>query len=169
MVILTKPKCSKPREIPRVMRGNQIPRVYWNLSYWSDRYCTPIRPIGLIIEQVQSTRLVQSLYQILEMFLGHVRPWIKHVRWIIWPLEFELHRTCPALLWTCPGPNPNLSSERVFISELPEPIWSHPTGLTGIVDRFALTAPTASFPNSYKRHSTPSLIGCWFLTICITF
>jgi hypothetical protein len=27
MVILTKPKCSKPREIPRVMRGNQIPRV----------------------------------------------------------------------------------------------------------------------------------------------
>jgi hypothetical protein len=28
MVILTKPKCSKPREIPRVMRGNRIPRVY---------------------------------------------------------------------------------------------------------------------------------------------
>jgi hypothetical protein len=27
MVILTKPKCSKPREIPRVMAGNQIPRV----------------------------------------------------------------------------------------------------------------------------------------------
>jgi hypothetical protein len=27
MVILTKPKCSKPREIPRVIRGNQIPKV----------------------------------------------------------------------------------------------------------------------------------------------
>jgi hypothetical protein len=27
MVILTKSKCSKPREIPRVMRGNQILRV----------------------------------------------------------------------------------------------------------------------------------------------
>jgi hypothetical protein len=27
MVILTKPKCSKPREIPRVMRENQILRV----------------------------------------------------------------------------------------------------------------------------------------------
>jgi hypothetical protein len=27
MVILPEPKCSKPREIPRVMRGNQIPRV----------------------------------------------------------------------------------------------------------------------------------------------
>jgi hypothetical protein len=27
MVILTKPKCLKPKEISRVMRGNQIPRV----------------------------------------------------------------------------------------------------------------------------------------------
>jgi hypothetical protein len=27
MVILTKPKCSKAREIPRVMRGSHIPRV----------------------------------------------------------------------------------------------------------------------------------------------
>jgi hypothetical protein len=27
MVILTKPKCSKPKEIPIVMRGNQILRV----------------------------------------------------------------------------------------------------------------------------------------------
>jgi hypothetical protein len=27
MVILTKPKCSKPREIPRVMKGNQNSKV----------------------------------------------------------------------------------------------------------------------------------------------
>jgi hypothetical protein len=25
-VILTKPKCLKPREIPRVVKGNQIPK-----------------------------------------------------------------------------------------------------------------------------------------------
>jgi hypothetical protein len=25
------------------------------------------------------------------------------------------------------------------------------------------------FSDSYKRHSNPSLVGCWFLTICITF
>jgi hypothetical protein len=54
------------------------------------------------------------------------------------------------LVWTFSGhvPVPNLSSERVFINEWPEPISSHPTGLTGMVDRsgrFALTTPTASF------------------------
>jgi hypothetical protein len=34
MVILTKPNCLKPREIPRVVKGNQIPK------------CTKISPIG---------------------------------------------------------------------------------------------------------------------------
>jgi hypothetical protein len=50
--------------------------------------------------------------------------------------------------WTCPGSNPNLPSERGFISEWLEPISSHPIGLTGMVDRsdrFALTAPMARF------------------------
>jgi hypothetical protein len=169
MVILTKPKCSKPREIPRVMRGNQISRVCWNLSYRSDWYYTPVIPVRPAPEQIWSTELVRSLYRIPEMFFGHVRPWTRHIQWTIWPLEFELHQTCLALLRTCPGPNPNLSFERVFISEWSEPIWSHPTSLTGMVDRSALTAPMASFPYSYKRHTTPSHMSCWFLTIYITF
>jgi hypothetical protein len=37
MVILIKSKCSKSKEIPRVMKENQVPRVCWNLSYRSDR------------------------------------------------------------------------------------------------------------------------------------
>jgi hypothetical protein len=45
----------------------------------------------------------------------------------------------------------------------------HQTDLTGMVDRSSLTAPTASFLKTYKSHSTHSLMGCWFLTICITF
>jgi hypothetical protein len=145
MVILTKPKCLKPIEIQRVMRGNQIPRVCWNLSYRSDRYCTPIRPVGPVLEQVWCTGLVRSLYRIPETFFGHVQPWTRHVRWTIWPLEFDLHRTCPAILQTCPGPNQNMSSKWVFISEWPEPIWSHPTGLTN------------------KRYSTPLswVAGSW--------
>jgi hypothetical protein len=46
-------------------------------------------------------------------------------------------------LRTCPGPNPNLLSERVFFSECPEPVWGHTTGLTSMVDRSTLIAPTA--------------------------
>jgi hypothetical protein len=148
LVILTKLKCSKPREIPRVMRGNLIPRVCWNLSYWLDRYCTPVRPVVPILKQVRTTELVRSLYQIPGIFFGHVRSWTRHVRWTIWPLEFEHHQTCPALLRTCPGPNPNLSSERDFFSECPEPLWILHISLTGMVDqsdRFALIAPVASF------------------------
>jgi hypothetical protein len=79
MVILTKPKCSKPREIPRVMRGNQILRVCWNLSYWSYRYCTPVRPVGPILEQVWPTELVWFHYRIPETFSGHVQSWTRHV------------------------------------------------------------------------------------------
>jgi hypothetical protein len=169
MVILTKPNFSKPREIWSMMKGNQILRVCWNLSYRSDRYCTPVRPVGPVSEQVRSTGLVRSLYRIPKTFSGHVRYWTIHIRWTIWLLEFELHQTCPAPLRICQAPNPNLSSERVFISEWPKPIWSHPTSLIGMVDRSALTTPTASFPNSYKGHSTPSLVGCWFLTVWITF
>jgi hypothetical protein len=108
----------------------------------------PVKPVGPVPEQVRSTGLVRSLYRILEMFFGHARSWTRYVRWTIWLLEFELHRTCPAILQTCPGPNPNLSSKRVFIREWPEPIWSHPTGLT------------------YKSHSTPLswVAGSWLFT-----
>jgi hypothetical protein len=69
-------------------------------------------------------------------------------------------------------PNPIVSSERVFFSEWLDPIWSLHIDLTGMVfrsDRSAPTARTASFPVSYKRHNTSSLVGGWFLTICITF
>jgi hypothetical protein len=99
------------------------------------------------------------------MFFEHVWSWIRHVWWTIWPLEFEHQRTCLALLWTCLDPNPNLSSERVFINEWPKPIFSHSTGLTGLLWRLQWLV----FLDSYKRHSTPSLVGYWFLTICITF
>jgi hypothetical protein len=37
MMILAEPKCSKPREILRVIKRNQISRVCWNLTYRSDR------------------------------------------------------------------------------------------------------------------------------------
>jgi hypothetical protein len=72
----------------------------------------------------------------------------------IWtPLDnFSLHRTCP-------GPNPNLPIQRVPWASMGSPYRSN---------RYALTAPTASFPDYYKRHSTPSLIGCWFVTVSIT-
>jgi hypothetical protein len=143
--------------------------VYWVLSYRSDRYCTQVRPIEPTSEQVRSTGLVRPLYRVLEMFFGYVRSWTRHVRWTIWPLEFELYRTCLAPLRTCPDPNPNLPSKGVFFSECPEPVWGYPTGLTIMVDQSALTAPTVSFPDSYKRHFTPSLVGYWFLTVWITF
>jgi hypothetical protein len=71
-----------------------------------------------------------------------------------------------------PGPNPKLPIQIVSFRECPEPIWGHPTSLTGLVDqsdRSGLTSPTNSSPYSYKRHSTPSLVGCWLLTTCITF
>jgi hypothetical protein len=43
-----------PREIPRVMRGNKNLRVCWNLSYRSDWYCTLVKLVGPILEQVRS-------------------------------------------------------------------------------------------------------------------
>jgi hypothetical protein len=70
MTILTKPKCSKPREFPRVMKGNQIPRVCRNLSYWSDRYCTPVSLVGPVPDQVRFAALVCSSHQVLETFSG---------------------------------------------------------------------------------------------------
>jgi hypothetical protein len=48
MVILTKPKCLKPRDIPRVVKGNQIPKCaeisptgqtgFANRSDWLDHF-----------------------------------------------------------------------------------------------------------------------------------
>jgi hypothetical protein len=122
-----------PERFSRVIRENQILRVCWNISYWSDWYCTPVRSVIPVPEQVRSTRLVRFLYRISGVFSGHVWSSTRHIRWMIWPLEFEHHRTCPALLRTCPGPNPNLSSERIFISEWSGPISSHSPGLTGLL------------------------------------
>jgi hypothetical protein len=73
---------------------------------------------------------------------------------------------------TCSGPNPNLPIQRIFFKECPEPSWGHHTSLTGMVDqsnRSSLTGPTDSFQILYKRHSTRTLMGCWFLNIFITF
>jgi hypothetical protein len=44
-----------------------------------------------------TTRLVRSLYRLLELFAGHVWSWTRLVRQTIWPLEFELHQTCPTI------------------------------------------------------------------------
>jgi hypothetical protein len=71
--------------------------VCWNLSYRSDRYWTPVRPVGPIQEQVRSIGLIWSLYRLPEPFIGLVRYWIRLVQQTIWPLEFELHRTSPAI------------------------------------------------------------------------
>jgi hypothetical protein len=49
---------------------------------------------------------------------------------------------------TCLAANLNLSIQRVSSRECPEPSWGHPTGLTGMVDRSGLTAPTTSFSDS---------------------
>jgi hypothetical protein len=97
-----------------------------------------------------------------------------------------VYRTCPILdqtslvnnltvgIWapadfsgphrTYSGPNPNLPIQIVSFRECPELVWGHPTDLTSMMDqsdRYGLTAPTASFLDSYKRHSTPppSLVG----------
>jgi hypothetical protein len=83
------------------------------------------------------------------------------------PVSRDVFRTCPVLdqtcpvnymtvgIWsppnlsdplrTCPGPNQNSLSKRVCFSECPDPSWGHPIGLNGMVDRSALTTPTASF------------------------
>jgi hypothetical protein len=42
-------------------------------------------------------RDVRSLYRLPEPFVGHVQYWTILVRQIIWPLEFELHRTSPVI------------------------------------------------------------------------
>jgi hypothetical protein len=97
----------------------------------------------------------------------------------------DVYRTCPVLdqtspvnnmivrIWapsdksglhrTCPGPKSNLPIQWVSFRECTEPVWGHLTSLTGMVDRsdrYALTALTTSFLDSYKRNSIPSLVGC---------
>jgi hypothetical protein len=146
--------------------------VCWTLSYRSDRYCTPVRPIEPIPKQVQSTGLVQSLYQVPETFTGHVQSWTRLVRWTIWPLEFKLHRTSPAYTGHVRVLTQNLLIHSVSFRKWPEPVCGHPTSLIDMVDRSnrsAIIAPTASFTDYYKTHSTPSIVICWFLTVWITF
>jgi hypothetical protein len=129
-----------------------ISKVCWNLSY---RLCRLVRPVGPFLDQVWSTGLVRSL--------------TRHFWWIIWSLEFELHMICPPLHRPCPGPKPNLSTQRVSFWNWPAPVWSlQPvwwTGQTGLLWQLQQLV----FLDSYKRHSTSSLVGCWFLTICILF
>jgi hypothetical protein len=67
------------------------------LSNRSDRYCTPVRSVHPILEQVQFTKLVRPLYRIWKIFTGLVRSWTPLVRWTIWPMEFELHQISPAI------------------------------------------------------------------------
>jgi hypothetical protein len=140
MVILTKPKCLKHTEIPRVVKETKFRSVLKSLL--------PVRPVWPIPEQVRSTGLVRSLHRILERFSRHVWSLTKLVRRTIWSLKFELHRTCPALHRPCPGPKPNLSNQRVSFWKWLESLWSLHIGQTGMVDwldQSALTAPTASF------------------------
>jgi hypothetical protein len=49
--------------------------------------------------------------------------------------------------------------------ECPEPSWGHHTGVTDRVWQ----PQWLVFQILYKRHSTPTLGGCWFLTVFITF
>jgi hypothetical protein len=61
------------------------------------------------------------------------------------------------------------TKQRVSCRECPEPVGGHPTGLIGIIDQFGPTAQRLVFQKHYKKASTPSLVGCWFLTIYIVF
>jgi hypothetical protein len=128
------------------------------MSYLSDRYCTLVRPVEPISKQVWSTGLVQSLYRVPETITKYVQPWTRQVRQTIWQLEFELHQTS----LTYNG-HVRVLTKICQFREFPS------ESALSLFDRSALTSPTASFLNSYKRHSTPSLVGCWFLTIWITF
>jgi hypothetical protein len=146
--------------------------VCWNLSYRSDRYCTPVRPIWPIQEHVSSTGLVWSLYQLPQPFARHVWYWTRLVRQTIWPLKFELHRTGPAItehVW--------LLTQICQFREFPLESALSPVGVTQPVWQVWWTGLTSRvwqpqqiiFQILYKRHSTPTLGGCWFLTIFITF
>jgi hypothetical protein len=143
--------------------------VCWNLSYRSDRYWTPVGPIR---EQVRSTELVRSLYRLPESFIGHVRYWTRLVRQTIWSLEFELHRTSPAItghvrviIQICQFrefPSENALSP-IGMTTPVWPVWW--TDLTGLVWQ----PQRLVFKILYKRHSTPTLVGGWFLTVFIIF
>jgi hypothetical protein len=144
----------------------------WNLSYRSDRYCTPVRPIWTIQEQVWSTGLARSLYQLSEPFAGHVRYWTRLARQTIWPLEFELHRTSPAIIG-----HVRLLTQICQFREFSSESDLSPVGVTLLVWPVGWTDLTSwvwqpqrlVFQILYKRHSTPTLGGYWFLTIFITF
>jgi hypothetical protein len=83
-------------------------------------------------------------------FTGLVRPFSGHV----WVLTQLCHlREISSMS--------GLSRFGVFIPVWP--VWW--TGLTSLLWQLQWLV----FSDSYKRHSTPSLVGCWFLTICILF
>jgi hypothetical protein len=145
---------------------DQILRVCWNLSYRSDRYCTLVRPVWPIQEQVR------SLYRLSEPFAGHVWYWTGLVHQTIWPLKFKLHRTSPAItgyvrLLIQIGQFREFPSESalspVGVTLLVWPVWW--IGLTSRVWQ----PKRLVFQILYKRPSTPTLGGCCFLTIFIIF
>jgi hypothetical protein len=83
MMLLTTPKCSKPREIPRVSKGNQIPIVCWKAQL--------IRPVYPVLEKVWSTGLVRPFYRLPEPFTRLVQSWTRLVWQTTWLLEFEFY------------------------------------------------------------------------------
>jgi hypothetical protein len=138
-------KCSKLREIPRVIKGNQNSKVCWDLSYRSNRFCIPVRSVGPIIEQVRSIGLVRFPHRVLERFFGYV-----------WSRSDMSDEHCDRCNLNSIGlVRPFSEYVRVLtqlcylrkfssVSGLSR-FWSLHTGLTGMVDRSALTALMASF------------------------
>jgi hypothetical protein len=91
---------------------------------------------------------------------------------LFWPLEFDFHQTCRTLFQTCSGFNPICQPREISsmsglshfgVTLLVWPVWW--TSLTGLLWQLQRLV----FLDSYKRHLTLSLMGCWCLTICITF
>jgi hypothetical protein len=123
----------------------------------------PVRPVGPIQEQVRSTGLIRSLYRLPEPFAGQAQYWTRLVQQTIWPLEFELHWTSPVitrhvrvLTQICQVREFHLESalSPVGVTILVWPVWW--TSLIGWVWQLQRLV----FQILYKRHSTPTLVGC---------
>jgi hypothetical protein len=111
-------------------------------------------------------------YRLLEPFAEHVWYWTRLVRQTIWSLEFELHRTSSAITGHARVLT-QICQFREFTSEsalspvgVTTPVW--PVWWTDLTGR-VWQPQWLVFHILYKRYSTPTLMGCWFLTVFIIF
>jgi hypothetical protein len=169
MVILTKPKCLKPREIPRVVKGNQIPKCaeisptdQIGFAYQSDwlnlfqNNSSPPNLSGLF------TRFQRCFLDMSDpwpdMFgkqydrcnlnsIGLLQPFFGHIQVLTLLCHLREISSVSGLSWF-----------GVLI-----PVW--PVWWISLLWQLQRLVS----PDSYKRQPTPSLVGCWFLIICILF